>query len=33
MPASAVTRNHDWWPVALRLAASVGETLYEDEPD
>jgi len=28
-----VTRNHDWWPVALRLAASVGETLYEDEPD
>jgi nicotinamide riboside kinase len=27
MPASAVTGSHDWWPLADRLAAMVGEPL------
>lgn len=27
MPASAVTADHDWWPLADRLAAMVGEPL------
>jgi hypothetical protein len=26
-PASQITESHDWWPLAERLAASVGEPL------
>jgi nicotinamide riboside kinase len=28
MAASEVTEGHDWWPLAERLAANVGEPLY-----
>ena len=31
MPASHVTRKHDWWPIALRLAEIVGETLTDED--
>ncbi len=30
LPASQVTDDHDWWPVAERLAALVGEPLLVD---
>lgn len=28
--ASGITENHDWWPLAERLAATVGEPLLAD---